>query len=305
MVAAYFPLVLPESLIEIRHLRALCAVDETGRVSLAAESLQISQPAMSRTLQGLEKILGEPVLDRSTRPVTITPLGRRIIAMAGPLLDGLARIATAADEADTDVLRLGVMLSAGWSNLVNVMDPEGAVAGMPVAITPFGLEDGFDDLRAGYIDAAIAYLPIVVPSEFSSHELSRGPASIAIPATHPAAAGRQCSMAAIGRGPLFVPRHHAEWSVNFEALLRARGLEPPSFIDVVNLFEAAERIARGEGVAVSAQANDFPHHPGVAVLTLTDFEIVRQGVLWRAGPMPAPVGQLLAAISAAKAPIVT
>jgi DNA-binding transcriptional LysR family regulator len=285
----------PASPLEVRHLRALRAVHEHGRLSLAAESIQLSQPALSRTLQGLEQIIGEPVLDRSTRPATITRAGYRVLAMSEPVFTAIEGI-TGQVQGAAHSLRLGVMLSTGWRQLVEAMAPDGSVGGLTLDIMPFGLEDGFEALRTGHVDAAIAYFPLIVPDEFSSHEIARGPAAIAIPGQHPAARGDSCTMGAIGRGPMFVARHHPEWAVNFEALLRARGLEPPEFVDVINLFEAVERISRGEGIAVSAGANDFPYHPGVAVLTISDFEIVRQGLLWPAGPMPDNVRDLVAAL---------
>lgn len=54
---------------------AICA---TRNLTAAAEQLGISQPALTQAVNKLERQLGVPVLDRSTRPVGITPFGEMV-----------------------------------------------------------------------------------------------------------------------------------------------------------------------------------------------------------------------------------
>jgi len=69
------------------YLRAFLAVFDHASFHKAAELLNLSQPALSRRVQGLEARLGAPLLERSTRQVAPTAAGRRLEPMARRLLD--------------------------------------------------------------------------------------------------------------------------------------------------------------------------------------------------------------------------
>jgi DNA-binding transcriptional LysR family regulator len=71
---------------EISELRSLCAAAETGSLGRAALRLQISQPALSKRLQGLEQLAGVTLLERSPRGVSLTAEGRRVYEEARRLL---------------------------------------------------------------------------------------------------------------------------------------------------------------------------------------------------------------------------
>jgi DNA-binding transcriptional LysR family regulator len=72
---------------ELLDLRAFLAVFDHQSFHKAAELLNLSQPALSRRIQGLEARLGTPLLERSTRQVAPTAAGRRLEPMARRLLD--------------------------------------------------------------------------------------------------------------------------------------------------------------------------------------------------------------------------
>src|SRR5690625_5199696 len=48
--------------------------------------MKISQPALSRTIQGLEDTVGARVFDRDTRRVSLTPVGEQLLPIAGRVL---------------------------------------------------------------------------------------------------------------------------------------------------------------------------------------------------------------------------
>lgn len=60
---------------DYQKLKHLLAVVEHGTFSRAAEKVNLSQPALSRSIQALETELGLPLLDRGTRQVRLTPYG--------------------------------------------------------------------------------------------------------------------------------------------------------------------------------------------------------------------------------------
>src|ERR1700759_913302 len=76
--------------VELRQLRCLVAIADAGSFTDAAIDLGISQAAASRTLASLESALGVRLLRRTTREVTLTAAGRRVL--------GPARRALAADD---------------------------------------------------------------------------------------------------------------------------------------------------------------------------------------------------------------
>ena len=63
--------------LELRHLRALVAVDDARTFTDAAISLGTSQASVSRSVATLERTLGVRVFQRTTRSVTPTPAGHR------------------------------------------------------------------------------------------------------------------------------------------------------------------------------------------------------------------------------------
>lgn len=65
-------------MIDMRLLRYFVAVATEGNFNRAAERLHIAQPPLSRAIQQLEAYVGAPLLDRSSRPLTLTPAGRLV-----------------------------------------------------------------------------------------------------------------------------------------------------------------------------------------------------------------------------------
>jgi epsilon-lactone hydrolase len=75
--------------IELRHLRALVAVADDLSFSRAAQRLFISQPALSRQIRGLERLVGCDLFRRSTQRVELTLAGESLLARARALLADL------------------------------------------------------------------------------------------------------------------------------------------------------------------------------------------------------------------------
>jgi DNA-binding transcriptional LysR family regulator len=75
-------------------LEAFVAIAETGRFGRAADALHITQTALSRRLQNLEDLLGVTLVERTTRSVALTRLGRDFLPQARRLLSDLSAALT-------------------------------------------------------------------------------------------------------------------------------------------------------------------------------------------------------------------
>ncbi|RKT88089.1 DNA-binding transcriptional regulator, LysR family [Saccharopolyspora antimicrobica] len=97
--------------VELRQLRCLVAIVDSGTFTDAAIDLGVSQAAVSRTLASLETALGVRLLRRTSREVAPTAAGTRVIARARRILaetDDLVREATTGHSH----LRIGYAWSA-------------------------------------------------------------------------------------------------------------------------------------------------------------------------------------------------
>jgi DNA-binding transcriptional LysR family regulator len=98
---------------ELRELRAFVAVAEEGGMSAAARRLHISQPALSQTVNALERQLGVKLLLRGSTGVTPTEAGATLLAEARAVLARYDRAVRTMSAYATDgggVLRLGIPL---------------------------------------------------------------------------------------------------------------------------------------------------------------------------------------------------
>lgn len=73
-------------MIDLRLLRYFVVVAEEGNFNRAAERLHIAQPPLSRAIQQLEATVGAVLLDRGSRPLRLTDVGRLLHAQATQLL---------------------------------------------------------------------------------------------------------------------------------------------------------------------------------------------------------------------------
>ncbi|MGF6351627.1 LysR family transcriptional regulator [Variovorax sp. W2I14] len=67
--------------VSLQQLRALAAVAESGSFTLAAESLQLTQPAISHLVKRMEEQLGQPLIVRGRR-IQLTSAGQVMVETA-------------------------------------------------------------------------------------------------------------------------------------------------------------------------------------------------------------------------------
>ncbi|MEU7871830.1 LysR family transcriptional regulator [Dactylosporangium sp. NPDC049140] len=86
--------------VDLRHLATMAAIVEEGSFGRAAARLGYTQSTVSQQVAGLERAVGGAVFDRpgGPRPVTITPLGRVVLAHGRELLSRARAMADALDR---------------------------------------------------------------------------------------------------------------------------------------------------------------------------------------------------------------
>jgi LysR family transcriptional regulator for metE and metH len=72
--------------IELRHLRTLVALRDTGSLVEAADKVFLTQSALSHQIKELESRIGCPLFVRKTRPVRFTSAGSRLLRLADEVL---------------------------------------------------------------------------------------------------------------------------------------------------------------------------------------------------------------------------
>lgn len=124
----YFPLDLSDYLMNptLRQMRAFVAVAKTGNFTLAAQNLHVTQSALSGLIKELEQTLEAKVIDRSTRRITLTDIGKELYPLFSQMIDDLD--GALANVADHTSLKKGVVRIAAPQLLSCTLLPEAIAA---------------------------------------------------------------------------------------------------------------------------------------------------------------------------------
>jgi DNA-binding transcriptional LysR family regulator len=145
--------------LRIRHIQLIVILGQTGSVRAAANSLHLSQPAVSKMLQEVEEAFGERLFDRSRRGVSPRPAGLLAIRRAQVVLNEL-RTAAAELETTSDggLLRLGTLPVIGLVP-VAVVSTLADYPNAHVQLTEAGVQTLIAGLLDGSLDCVCAALP--------------------------------------------------------------------------------------------------------------------------------------------------
>ncbi|MGG5835366.1 MULTISPECIES: LysR substrate-binding domain-containing protein [Enterobacteriaceae] len=110
--------------IRLRHLHTFVAVAQQGTLGRAAETLNLSQPALSKTLNELEQLTGTRLFNRGRLGAQLTLVGEQFLTHAVKVLDALntaGQALTRKDEQPADVVRIGALPTAALGILPAVI----------------------------------------------------------------------------------------------------------------------------------------------------------------------------------------
>lgn len=108
--------------VSLRQLRAFVALARTGSFTLAAESLFITQSALSGLIKELEQTLGVRVVERSTRRINLSDMGKELYPFVEKILQDLDRML--ADVAERKTLKSGLVRVAAPQLMASTLLPE-------------------------------------------------------------------------------------------------------------------------------------------------------------------------------------
>ncbi|MBE5251673.1 LysR substrate-binding domain-containing protein [Mixta mediterraneensis] len=111
--------------IRLRHLHTFVAVAQQGTLGRAAETLSLSQPALSKTLNELEELTGVRLFERGRLGAQLTTMGEQFLIHAVKVLDALNRAGQSFNEPLSDrpvIIRLGALTTAAMGMLPQILD---------------------------------------------------------------------------------------------------------------------------------------------------------------------------------------
>ncbi|MER7572599.1 LysR family transcriptional regulator [Streptomyces sp. NPDC126514] len=266
---------------ELRQLRCLVAIVDEGSFTDAALALGVSQAAVSRSLASLERALGVRLLRRTSREVTPTGTGLRVLAHARRVLgevDDLVREATSGHAR----LRIGY----AWAALGRHTPPflrRWAVAHPGTDLQLVRVNSATAGLAEGASDLAVVRRALD-DRRFDSAIVGLERRLCAVAADDPLARRRSVRLADLGGRTLLVDRRTGTTTAELWPPDARPATEETHDVDDWLTVIATGRCV---GMTAEATANQYPR-PGVVYRPVRDAEpvAVRLG-WWREDPHPA------------------
>jgi len=183
--------------LNLHRLRILREIELRGTVSAAAKALWMTPPSVSQHMSVLESETGVALLERVGRGVRLTPAAKRLVAHTERMLADMEH--AEADLASARAEVAGTLSIAAPSTAARAIVVPAAVEllarhpRLELTISDIEQPESLVELRSGSIDIAIGleytFSPAVEQFGFDVELLVSEPVYIALPATHPLAAG--------------------------------------------------------------------------------------------------------------------
>ncbi|MGR3621263.1 pca operon transcription factor PcaQ [Pseudophaeobacter sp.] len=228
------------SQLKLRHLEVFVEVARQNSVTLAAEALGMTQPAVTRALRELEAVCGKPLVERHGRGIRLSSYGEMFRDHAGRSLalarDGVAMLqGLEAGE--------GPKLAIGALPTVSATLVPDALARL-AAESPhhrFSVTTGdnrflLDQLRRGVLDLVVGRLPapdVMVGVEFEP--LLHEQVAVVVASGHPLASEAAFSSDGLQHYPVLMPSEGSIIRPLVEQMFLEQGMSPPrSAIETVS-----------------------------------------------------------------------
>lgn len=218
---------------DYRKVQLFLAAARLGNLTEAAASLDISQPALSKSIKSLEKTLGVRLLERGRFGVSVTPFGQALM-QHGQVIEAEMRNAVGEIQAMRGAQRGHVLIGCG---------PTEATRLLPLALQAlakdkpdihvtvlYGLNEALMPwVKQGEVDFALSSVPTRATDTDLTHErLLTENATVVARAEHPLAQYKVVTPALLTQYPWVLPRQRELERLAFDDYFVAHGLEPPT-----------------------------------------------------------------------------
>lgn len=226
------------NLFRLIRLRHFCAVAQHGSVGVAARTLHMSQPALTRSIHKIEQDVGEPLFERSAAGMGLNATGSALLPYAMAILAeadrGIQEYRNLKGERRVR-LKIGMSANFGAYILPDVLRPfYNEYPNSQVDVQTGHAEHLMAQLLGAQIDLALLIswgggLDTAVgrTAELLAEKLCRLPAGPYAPASHPLAHRQDVSLEQLQSQQWVIP-HGLNINWIFQGRFTGRGLEPPS-----------------------------------------------------------------------------
>jgi DNA-binding transcriptional LysR family regulator len=269
--------------LDVLGLEAFVAIAEEGRFQRAADRLHITQTALTRRLQNLESLLDVKLVERTTRSVALTRIGRDFLPQARRLLADLASALTeirTTGEAQRGDVAIACVPTVGVQYLPHVIREY-------AARHPQNRIQILDHASSGVAEAVLrreAEFGIHIGGphhpELASVPLLRDRVVMICRDDHPFAARRSLRWRELAAEPLIFAGHASGNRPLLDAALAERGIAVHAHYEVQRSSTALGLVAEGVAPAIVPSLAIQPgSYPRLKVVRLTDPVVARTLVL--------------------------
>jgi DNA-binding transcriptional LysR family regulator len=243
---------MPDQQLDFPRVEAFVRVAKTGSISRAAESLFVTQPALTARIQGLERSLGTPLFVRSRQGSRLTDAGRALLPHAERALAALGRGRDAVDEVRT----------GGSGRLTIGAAPAVSTYVLPAMLHRF--QEGHPgvrlSVRSGHSEEVLEMVlreeveiglmrPIGHP-EITSTLLYEDELVLVVHRGHPFAASGHVRMGELATEHLILFDRTSSYHELTSAIVRQAGIAPRGQLEVDNIDAAKRMVEQRLGIAL-------------------------------------------------------
>ncbi len=260
---------------ELRQLEYFVAVADEANFTRAAAMLHVTQPGVSAQVRRLERELGQDLLDRAARTVSLTEAGAAALPYARAALAAAAGVQLAVDQL-TGLLRghlnIGTLTSISSSSvdiprLLAAYHDEHP--GVQVSLTVSNSDDLIAALQAGRLDLAFIGVAATPPPGIGIRILASEPLVAVVARTDALAAKTTITLSCLAdRALISLPRGTGLRSC-LEDACAAAGFRPQIAFEAGDPVVLAQLAAHGLGVAIVPQPVARAHHEQVHAIAIT------------------------------------
>ncbi|MEV4255517.1 LysR family transcriptional regulator [Spirillospora sp. NPDC049652] len=256
--------------LDLGAVRTFLAVVDDGHFTVAADRLGMSQQAVSKRIARLEADLGVSLLSRSRTGARPTEDGAAFLPQARALI-GLADQATAMFRTRRRALRIDVLAHAAAPvELVRAFYEEGDVD-VDLIVSRSALPR-WTALTEGSIDAAFGRVAGPLPAGIRRIPICLEPLPILVGHRHELAGRRSVPMDELRGLTAWMPGNvrDSEWAEFYDFLSAEFGVRIDTSGPVFGKDHMMERIAASPDLITFGNKTQFPGHPDVIQISLTD-----------------------------------